>query len=49
MLEYTERAVACGFEEFEWVFNGFERETEFRKFLDSLVKKNNITYKISYV
>lgn len=48
MLEYTERAIACGFKEFEWVFIGFERENEFRIFLDSLVKKNNIKYKISY-
>lgn len=49
MLEYTERAIACGFEEFEWAFNGFEREDEFKKFLDSLVKKNNITYKINRI
>ena len=49
MLEYTDRAVACGFEEFEWVFNGFKREPEFKKFLDSLVKENNIKYKINYV
>lgn len=49
MLEYTERAITCGFEEFEWVFNGFEREDEFKKFLDSFVKKSNITYKISRV
>lgn len=46
MLEYTERAIACGFKEFEWVFVAFEREAEFKKFLDSLVKKNNIKYKI---
>lgn len=49
MLEYTQRAIACGFEEFEWVFNGFERETEFRIFLDPLFKKNNIKYKISHI
>ncbi len=49
MIDYTERAVACGFEEFEWVFNGFKREPEFKKFLDSLVKKNNSKYKINYV
>lgn len=49
MLEYTERAIACGFEEFEWVFNGFAREDEFKEFLDSLVNKNNIKYKISRV
>lgn len=47
MIEYTQRAINCGFNEFEWVFNGFEREDKFRKFLDSLDQNNNRTYKIS--
>lgn len=45
MLEYTERAIACGFTEFEWVFNGFTREYEFVKFLNS----KSIKYKISHI
>jgi hypothetical protein len=45
MIDYVNRAVNCGFEEFEWVFNGFERESEFREFLDS----KNIKYKITQI
>lgn len=45
MIDYVERAIECGFDEFEWVFNGFENIKEFKEFLST----KNIKYKISFI
>lgn len=45
MIDYVNRSINCGFEEFEWVFNGFERIDEFELFL----KSKNIKYKYKFI
>jgi hypothetical protein len=45
MIEYTNRSIDCGFEEFEWVFVGFKRGTEFEEFL----KTKQIKYSLKNI
>lgn len=45
IIDYVNRSIKCGFDEFEWVFNGFENEKKLKEFLNS----KNIKYKISNI
>lgn len=46
ILDYTERAIKCGFKEFTWYFtNDFKKESDLKEFL----KLFDIKYQINYI